>query len=115
MDTRYGADPLARARDLAAAIAAAADTIERTRRIPEPLLSELHRSRLFRMLLPRSVGGDQVEPGAYLAAIEEIGPATTPRWRGVPCRQRRADRRPSKLGLVNSVWPKLSEEPILRT
>jgi len=72
MDTRYGADPLARARDLAAAIAAAADTIERTRRIPEPLLGELHRSRLFRMLLPRSVGGDQVEPGAYLAAIEEL-------------------------------------------
>ena len=72
MDTRYGADPLARARDLAAAITAAADTIERTRRIPEPLLSELHRSRLLRMLLPRSVGGDQVEPGAYLAAIEEL-------------------------------------------
>ncbi|HYS47601.1 MAG TPA: acyl-CoA dehydrogenase family protein [Xanthobacteraceae bacterium] len=72
MDTRYGADPLARARDLAAAITAAADTIERTRRIPEPLLGELHRSRLLRMLLPRSVGGDQVEPGAYLAAIEEL-------------------------------------------
>ena len=44
-----------------AAIDAAADTIERTMEIPEPLISLLHEARLFRMLLPRSVGGDQVE------------------------------------------------------
>ena len=65
-------DPLARARGLGAAIDAAADEIERTRRIPEPLLTQLHESRLLRMLLPRSVGGDQVEPGVYFAAVEEV-------------------------------------------
>jgi alkylation response protein AidB-like acyl-CoA dehydrogenase len=27
---------------------------------------------MFRMLLPRSAGGDQVEPGDYLAAVQEL-------------------------------------------
>jgi len=72
MDDRLLTDPLSRARGLGAAIEAAADTIERTRRIPEPLLSQLHEARLTRMLLPRSVGGDQVEPGAYFQTIEEV-------------------------------------------
>src|SRR5882757_7732956 len=66
------ADPVARARALGPALTAAGDEIERTQEIPEPLLSQLHEARLFRMLLPRSVGGDQVEPWTYLRAIEEI-------------------------------------------
>ncbi len=66
------ANPLARARDLGPAISAAADEIERTMEIPEPVLSRLHESRLLRMLLPRSAGGDQVEPWVYAHAIEEI-------------------------------------------
>jgi alkylation response protein AidB-like acyl-CoA dehydrogenase len=64
------ANPPARVRDLGRSITAAADTIERTRRIPEPLLTELHEARLFRMLLPRSVGGDEVDPVTYVRAIE---------------------------------------------
>ena len=66
------ADPVARARALGPALAAAADEIERTQQIPEPLLGQLHEAKLFRMLLPRSVGGDQVEPWVYMRAIEEI-------------------------------------------
>ena len=65
-------DPLARARALGPAIAAVVDEIERIQAFPEPLLTKLHESRLFRLLLPRSVGGEQVEPWVYLAAIEEI-------------------------------------------
>jgi alkylation response protein AidB-like acyl-CoA dehydrogenase len=72
MDVQAGPDPIARARGLAEAIAGAADAIESTRRIPAPLLKELHESRLFRMLLPRSCGGDQMDPATYLLAIEEI-------------------------------------------
>ena len=72
MDIKTRPDPVARARELAAEIAAAADEIERTRRIPEPLLGRLHDSRLFRMLLPRSAGGDQTEPAVYVAAVEEL-------------------------------------------
>ena len=73
MDIQTRPDPVARARELAAEIAAAADEIERTRRIPEALLGRLHDSRLFRMLLPRSAGGDETQPAVYVAAIEELG------------------------------------------
>ena len=69
MDIQTGPDPVARARELGAQIAAAADQIERTRRIPEALLERLHDSRLFRMLLPRSAGGDETEPAVYMAAV----------------------------------------------
>jgi alkylation response protein AidB-like acyl-CoA dehydrogenase len=65
-------DPVANARRLGPTIAAASDNIEGTRRIPEPLMERLHEARLFRMLLPRSAGGDQIEPGAYLLAVEEL-------------------------------------------
>jgi alkylation response protein AidB-like acyl-CoA dehydrogenase len=64
--------PLARARALGPAIAAAADEIERSQTIPEPLLTELHAARLARMLLPRDAGGDEVEPWVYLRTIAEI-------------------------------------------
>ncbi len=63
-------DPLARVRELAPAIIAAADTIEQTRRIPEPLLTQLHDARLFRMLLPLSVGGDELDPVTYVRTVE---------------------------------------------
>ena len=72
MNIQTRPDPLARARELGPAIAASADEIERTRRIPEPLLGRLHDSRLFRMLLPRSAGGDETDPMVYMAALEEL-------------------------------------------
>ncbi len=65
-------DPVARARELGPAIAAAADEIERSQRISEPLLSQLHAARLCRMLLPRSVDGDEMEPWVYLRTVEEV-------------------------------------------
>src|ERR1700694_3668181 len=72
MDIQTRPDPVARARELGAEISAAADEIERTRRIPEALLGRLHDSRLFRMLLPRSADGDETEPALYMAAVEEL-------------------------------------------
>src|SRR5262245_25532528 len=72
MNLQTRPDPAARARELGAEIAAAADEIEHTRRIPEALLGRLHDSRLFRMLLPRSAGGEETEPAVYVAAIEEL-------------------------------------------
>jgi alkylation response protein AidB-like acyl-CoA dehydrogenase len=72
MDMQTRSNPVARARELGAEIAVAADEIERTRRIPEALLKRLHDSGLFRMLLPRSAGGDETEPVVYVAAIEEL-------------------------------------------
>ena len=45
MDIQTSPDPVARARELGAEIAAAADEIERTRRIPAALLTRLHAPR----------------------------------------------------------------------
>src|ERR1700677_1262330 len=70
--TSRGIDPVARARDVGPLIAAAADQIERDQQIPAPLLEKIIETRLPRMLLPRSAGGDEVEPWIYLRAIEEI-------------------------------------------
>jgi alkylation response protein AidB-like acyl-CoA dehydrogenase len=67
--------PIARARDLAGLIAAEADAIERRRRLTGPVLEALHEARLFRMVYPRSVGGDEVEPAVYIAAVGELARA----------------------------------------
>src|SRR5215468_6550954 len=67
--------PIARARDLAGLIAAEADAIERLRRLTGPVLEALHETRLFRMLYPRSVGGEEVEPAAYIGAVGELARA----------------------------------------
>jgi alkylation response protein AidB-like acyl-CoA dehydrogenase len=75
MDDVKRAAPVARARDLANMIAAASDTTERDRRIPRALLDQLHEARLFRMLYPRSVGGDEFEPDIYVLAVEELARA----------------------------------------
>jgi indole-3-acetate monooxygenase len=75
MNALSRAEPVMRARELAPAIAASADEIERARRITEPLLGKLHKSRLFRMLYPRSVGGDEVEPAIYIEAVGELARA----------------------------------------
>ena len=63
---------LTRARRLAEALAGAAEEVERTRRIPEPLMTRLHEARLFRMFVPRELGGDEVPPDDYLLALEEV-------------------------------------------
>lgn len=70
--TSPGIDPIARARDIGPLIAAAADEIERIQNIPPPLLARIVEARLPRMLLPRSAGGDEVEPWVYMNAIAEL-------------------------------------------
>jgi len=67
-----GLDPVARAREIGPFIAAAADEIERIQDIPKPVLANIIAARLPRMLLPRSAGGDEVEPWVYMRAIEEL-------------------------------------------
>jgi alkylation response protein AidB-like acyl-CoA dehydrogenase len=68
-------DWVARAREVAPVIAAAAERIERERAISEDVLSALHDRQLFRLLLPRSCGGAEVQPAVYLTVIEEIAKA----------------------------------------
>jgi alkylation response protein AidB-like acyl-CoA dehydrogenase len=75
MDERTTVDCVANARALGPVIAAAAPRIEAARELPADLLDALHEARLFRMLVPRSLGGEEISPVAFMAAIEEIAKA----------------------------------------
>jgi alkylation response protein AidB-like acyl-CoA dehydrogenase len=71
-DAERGADCLRRVRTLAARIATAADEIEAKRELPADLVAALHDAGLFRMLLPRSLGGEELPLALYVQVIEEI-------------------------------------------
>src|SRR3989442_1939642 len=64
---------LDRARELRLRVAGAADQIDRERRIPEPLVDALHDAGFFRLLLPRSFDGGELDPVTFTLVIEEIG------------------------------------------
>jgi alkylation response protein AidB-like acyl-CoA dehydrogenase len=67
--------PLAAARALAPGIRARADEIERARTLPADLATALADAGLFRTLLPRRLGGLELEPAAALATMEALGEA----------------------------------------
>jgi indole-3-acetate monooxygenase len=70
-----GVDYLQRACELAPELAAAADEIERRRELLEPVVNALVDRGLFRMLLPRSLGGGELLPADFVPVIEEIAKA----------------------------------------
>ncbi len=69
------ADCIRRARAVAPLVAQATSRVEQERRIPDDLLSALHDARLFRLLLPRACGGEEVEPAVFVEVVEEIAKA----------------------------------------
>src|SRR5580698_3069544 len=75
MDERTTVDCVANARALAPTIAAEAPSIEAGRELPADLVDALHQARLWRMLVPRAYGGEEVSPVEYVQAIEEIAKA----------------------------------------
>src|SRR6186997_3242435 len=72
---RFATDCIGRARALAPRIEAAASGIERERELPADIVGALHEAGLFRMLLPRSVGGGEVSPSEFVQTLEEIAKA----------------------------------------
>lgn len=48
------------------------EEIERERRIPRPLVEQLHAAGLYRMVVPRELGGAQVDQLTLLRAIELV-------------------------------------------
>jgi alkylation response protein AidB-like acyl-CoA dehydrogenase len=70
-----GSDLVARARELGPLIAGAADRIEKEREIPAEVLAALHEARLFRMLIPRSCGGEELDPATFFEVMESIAMA----------------------------------------
>ncbi|HEX9462638.1 MAG TPA: acyl-CoA dehydrogenase family protein [Alphaproteobacteria bacterium] len=73
------AEPLEQARRLRPLLAAAASRIEAERRIPDDVLSALHDAGLFRVLMPRGLGGLELEPALFVQVTEAIaeGDAST--------------------------------------
>jgi indole-3-acetate monooxygenase len=66
---------IARAETVRPAVAAASDEIEAKRRLPPPLLDQLHEQKLFRLLLPRTNGGIETDPITFFHVIETIARA----------------------------------------
>jgi alkylation response protein AidB-like acyl-CoA dehydrogenase len=63
---------LEQARALGPALAVAAEEIERRRELPAAIVDALVERGLFRLLLPRSLGGAELRPALYVPVIEEI-------------------------------------------
>jgi alkylation response protein AidB-like acyl-CoA dehydrogenase len=61
-----------RARQLGPVLEAAAEEFERRRELPEPIVEALIERGLFRLLLPRALGGAELPPAAYVQVIEEV-------------------------------------------
>jgi indole-3-acetate monooxygenase len=67
-----GIEYIERARELGPELDAAAEEIEQRRELPEPIVEALVERDLFRLLLPRSLGGAELPPAAYVQVIEEV-------------------------------------------
>jgi alkylation response protein AidB-like acyl-CoA dehydrogenase len=67
--------PLEAARKLVPLIRSCADEIEAERELPRPLFEALADAGLFRLAMPRSVGGFELDLPTYVQVIEEIGKA----------------------------------------
>ena len=68
-------DPLARARALAPVIAAAAGRIEAGRELTPDVLAALHGAGLFRLYLPRALGGFELPPDRFVQVLDVIAQA----------------------------------------
>lgn len=68
-------DWVARAKEIASIAAAAAERIDEERCLPAELVRALHASGLYRLLLPRSVGGAEVDVATFARVITELAKA----------------------------------------
>ncbi|MGA8080212.1 MAG: acyl-CoA dehydrogenase family protein [Xanthobacteraceae bacterium] len=75
MDERTTVDCVANARAVAPMLAAAGPRIDAGRELPADVVDALHEARLFRMLVPRSLGGEEVSPLVFVQAVEELAKA----------------------------------------
>ena len=63
------------AKGLAPQIQASADDIERSRRLPLPLVDAMAQAGLFRLSIPRSLGGEETDPTTLVRVVEEVSRA----------------------------------------
>lgn len=69
MPTPTSAELIATARVLAAKVASSADVIEEERRIPAALAGEMADANLFRLLVPKSLGGMEVDHPSFVEIV----------------------------------------------
>ena len=67
--------PLETARKLAPLIRASAAETDAQRELPRPLFESMADAGLFRLALPRTLGGFEMDLPSYIQVIEEIGRA----------------------------------------
>ena len=70
--TTAGTDPIARARKLTPLLAAAAPRIDAARELPPDVLDAMHAEGMFRLLVPRALGGSELDPATYIQCVEAI-------------------------------------------
>lgn len=63
------------AKSLAPQIKELAGEIEQSRRIPQPLVDNMAKAGLFRLWVPRSIGGEETDPMTLVRVVEEISRA----------------------------------------
>jgi indole-3-acetate monooxygenase len=63
------------AKGLAPQIQASADEIEQSRRLPLPLVDATAQAGLFRLWIPRSLGGEETDPMTFVRVVEEVSRA----------------------------------------
>jgi alkylation response protein AidB-like acyl-CoA dehydrogenase len=68
-------DTVAAARSLHPEVRRRADEIEHARRLPADLAQAFARAGFFRMAVPRSVGGLELDPASIMGTIEAVGQA----------------------------------------
>src|SRR5258706_11031469 len=84
------------ARSIAPLVRACRDEGERERRLPAPGLAAMHEARLFRVYIPRALGGPENHPLTPMIVVRGIAPPRPPAawefvlgapfwfWGGVP-------------------------------
>jgi alkylation response protein AidB-like acyl-CoA dehydrogenase len=63
------------ARSIAPLVRACRDEGERERRLPAQVLAAMHEARLFRMYIPKALGGLEIDPITSMIVVEEIARA----------------------------------------
>jgi alkylation response protein AidB-like acyl-CoA dehydrogenase len=91
-------DAVARAHGVVELLRASADRIEAGRALPADIVAALHEARMFRLLLPRSLGGDELQLKTLAQVIEVIaGADASTAWclgQGAGCAMAAASLRP---------------------